>query len=89
MERMGCSSCPAHKFWEIRLAKDPTNEGFGMLKQNFKILKQTIEDGTENIERLQDSVNVLKRYMMKKESEALTDVQRERITKLVEEYETS
>ena len=89
MERMGCSSCPAHKFWEIRLAKDPTNEGFGMLKQNFKILKQTIEDGTENIQRLQDSVNVLKRYMMKKESEALTDVQRERITKLVEEYETS
>ena len=71
LERMGCASCPAHKFWEIRLAKDPTNEGFGMLKQNFKILKQTIEDGTENPDRLQESVNVLKRYLKKKESKKL------------------
>tara|TARA_R110000772_G_scaffold215195_1_gene325649 strand:+ start:31 stop:1239 length:1209 start_codon:yes stop_codon:yes gene_type:complete len=87
MERMGCASCPAHKFWEIRLAKDPTNEGFGMLKQNFKILKQTIEDGTENSNRLQESVNVLKRYMKKKESKTLTEPQRERIEKLIQEYD--
>ena len=89
LERMGCASCPAHKFWEIRLAKDPTNEGFGMLKQNFKILKQTIEDGTENPDRLQESVNVLKRYLKKKESKKLTEPQRERIVKLIEEYDVT
>ena len=87
MDRMGCASCPAHKNWEIRLAKDPTNEGFGMLKQNFKILKQTIEDGTENSNRLQESVNVLKKYMKKKESKTLTEPQRERIEKLIQEYD--
>jgi|21_taG_2_1085346.scaffolds.fasta_scaffold04284_5 3'-phosphoadenosine 5'-phosphosulfate sulfotransferase (PAPS reductase)/FAD synthetase len=87
MERMGCASCPAHKWWEIRLAKDPTNEGFGMLKQNFKILKQTIADGTENPDRLQESVNVLKRYLKKKESKTLTGPQRERIEKLIQEYD--
>ena len=87
MERMGCSSCPAHKYWEIRLAKDPTNEGFGMLKQNFKILKQTIEDGTENHNRLETSISVLKKFLDKKESNNLTDIQKERIIKLIKEYE--
>jgi len=89
MERMGCASCPAHKWWEIRLAKDPTNEGFGMLKQNFKILKQTIEDGTENPERLKESVKTLKRYLKKKESKTLTGPQRERIEKLIQEYDVT
>lgn len=41
IDRMGCASCPAHKFWEVRLALDPTTEGRGMLKQNLKILKST------------------------------------------------
>mgnify|MGYP003657376184 CR=1 FL=1 len=86
MERMGCASCPAHKFWEIRLAKDPTNEGFGMLQQNFKILKQTIEDGTENPNRLEESINVLKRYLNKKESKSLTQSQRKRIQSLIQKY---
>ena len=89
MERMGCASCPAHKWWEIRLAKDPTNEGFGMLKQNFKILKQTIEDGTENPERLKESIKTLKRYLKKKESKTLTGPQRERIEKLIQEYDVT
>lgn len=88
MERMGCASCPAHKHWEIRLAKDPTNEGFGMLKQNFKILKQTIEDGTENPNRLKESVKVLKIYMTKDEFSKLTTQQQQRIKDLVKEYET-
>jgi 3'-phosphoadenosine 5'-phosphosulfate sulfotransferase (PAPS reductase)/FAD synthetase len=87
MERMGCASCPAHKNWEIRLAKDPTNEGFGMLKQNFKILKQTIANGTENPERIKESIKTLKKYLKKKESKTLTEPQRERIEKLIQEYD--
>ena len=86
MERMGCASCPAHKYWEIRLAKDPTNEGFGMLKQNFKILKQTIEDGTENPDRLNESVDVLRRYLKKPESKTLLPKQRQRIVDLIKEF---
>ena len=86
MERMGCASCPAHKYWEIRLAKDPTNEGFGMLKQNFKILKQTIEDRTENPNRLNESVIVLRKYLKKPESKTLTEPQRQRIINLIKEF---
>lgn len=55
MERMGCASCPAHRFWEIRLATDPTKEGLGMLKQNLKILKRT------QPERYEKSIKILKR----------------------------
>jgi 3'-phosphoadenosine 5'-phosphosulfate sulfotransferase (PAPS reductase)/FAD synthetase len=87
MERMGCASCPAHKFWATRLAKDPTNEGFGMLKQNFKILKETEANGTEKQGRLQESVDELKRYLKKPESKSLTTVQRERIEVLIDEFE--
>mgnify|MGYP003635519939 FL=1 len=87
-ERLGCASCPAHKFWVTRMAKDPSNEGFGMLKQNFKILKQTIDAGTESqTERLKESVDELKRYLKKKESKTLTEPQRERIEKLIQEYD--
>ena len=86
MERMGCASCPAHKHWEIRLAKDPTNEGFGMLKQNFKILRQTIKDGTENPDRLNESINVLKKYLKKPESKTLSTQQRQKISDLISEF---
>jgi 3'-phosphoadenosine 5'-phosphosulfate sulfotransferase (PAPS reductase)/FAD synthetase len=86
MERMGCASCPAHKYWEIRLAKDPTNEGFGMLRQNFKILKQTITDGTENPNRINESVKVLQKYLDSEESQKLNVAQRLRIKVLINEY---
>ena len=86
MERMGCASCPAHKNWEIRLAKDPTNEGFGMLKQNFKILKQTIEDGTEKTDRLKESIKTLQKYLKSKESKTLSISQRQRIINLIKEF---
>jgi 3'-phosphoadenosine 5'-phosphosulfate sulfotransferase (PAPS reductase)/FAD synthetase len=39
--RLGCASCPAHLGWELRLARDPSTVGFGMLKMNMKILKKT------------------------------------------------
>ena len=82
MDRMGCASCPAHKYWEIRLLKDPTNEGFGMLKQNFGILKRT------EPERLQESCRTLRKYMKKDISkEDLTKKMRERGEMLLEEYE--
>ena len=82
IERMGCASCPAHKFWEVRLLKDPTNEGFGMLKENFRILSET------QPERLATSIRVLQRYMKKKESkEDLTDSMRKRGEELIKKYE--
>tara|TARA_R110000803_G_scaffold13653_2_gene38301 strand:+ start:39 stop:1163 length:1125 start_codon:yes stop_codon:yes gene_type:complete len=86
MERMGCASCPAHKNWEVRLAKDPTNEGYGMLKQNFKILKQTIEDGTEKTDRLKESIKTLQKYLKSKESKTLSISQRQRIINLIKEF---
>lgn len=89
MERMGCASCPAHINWEIRLAKDPTNEGFGMLRQNFKILKETVFNGTENQDRLIKSVNTLVKYLSSAESDSLTPEQRERIEGLIEEFKSS
>ena len=55
IERMGCASCPAHLNWELRLAKDPTNEGLGMLKQNLIILKNT------EPERYRKSIELLKK----------------------------
>ena len=85
MERMGCASCPAHKFWATRLAKDPTNEGFGMLKMNLGILKKTETAGTEKVGRLEESINELKRFLTKPEC-TLNDTQRERIEKLIAEF---
>lgn len=84
-DRMGCASCPAHKNWEIRLAKDPTNEGFGMLKMNFKLMKEFIDNGTENPQRLTDSIDTLKRYM-KKDGKKLTEPQKKRVLDLIKEY---
>jgi len=85
LERMGCASCPAHKNWEIRLAKDPTNEGFGMLKMNFKLMKEFIDNGTENPQRLTDSIDTLKRYM-KKDGRKLNEQQQKRVLDLIKEY---
>lgn len=58
-ERLGCASCPAHLYWVSRLACDPSQEGFGMLKQNFRILRKTEAAGTERVGRLKDSVTEL------------------------------
>lgn len=38
-QRLGCAACTAHKGWELRLARDPTEEGYGMLEKNLKLLK--------------------------------------------------
>jgi hypothetical protein len=57
-----------------------------MLKQNFKILKQTIEDRTENPNRLNESVIVLRKYLKKPESKTLTEPQRQRIINLIKEF---
>jgi len=73
MNRMGCASCPAHKNWEIRLAKDPTNEGFGMLEMNLKIERET-----EPI-RFEASIVSLKKWITNKECD---EPQRLRIIKL-------
>lgn len=85
-DRMGCASCPAHKNWEIRLAKDPTNEGFGMLKMNFKLMKQFIDEGTENPDRIINSIKVLEKYITSEDSKSLTDVQRQKVIDLIKEY---
>ena len=80
MERMGCASCPAHKNWEIRLAKDPTSEGLGMLRQNLKLLKEY-----EPL-RLVDSVNVLKKYIKNPKNE-LSEKSTERVGSIIKEFE--
>ena len=86
-ERMGCASCPAHKNWEIRLAKDPTTEGFGMLKMNLKILKETVEAGTERKDRFNESINTLQKYLKSKESiKELPDSNRVKLTELLKEF---
>lgn len=84
IERMGCASCPAHIGWEIRLAKDPTNEGFGMLKQNLKIMKETILLGTEDPNRLVESIQNLKHHLR---SPDCNEVNRTKIIKLIKIYE--
>ena len=94
IDRMGCASCPAHMYWASRLAEDPTEEGFGMLKQNFRILKQTEADGTEAKGRLQDCVDELKlllktnvSHYMKKHKVTLSQKMRERLEVLIDEFE--
>lgn len=54
--RMGCSSCPAYKGWEIDQARDPTNHRMGQLRQNLLILKKT------EPERFLASMKVLTSY---------------------------
>ncbi len=81
LDRMGCASCPAHRYWEIRLAKDPTNEGFGMLKMNLKILQKTEPD------RLAESLALLQRYLKKpKSKKELSDASRTRLINLLNEF---
>lgn len=82
IERMGCASCPAHLGWEKRLARDPTEEGFGMLKQNFKIMANT-ETG-----RLEKSIETLKKYLNSQESDdELSDKMRERIILMIQGHD--
>jgi len=80
-QRMGCASCPAHVGWEIRLAKDPTQEGFGMLKMNLKILAKT------DMPRLKESIKTIQFYLDKKRSETeLSEVNRTKLIKLIKEF---
>lgn len=74
IDRMGCASCPAHIGWEERLARDPTNEGFGMLKMNLTILKKTDES------RLQESITRLDRYVREAE---MNETHRTRVLELL------
>ena len=79
LERMGCASCPAHKYWEERLARDPTDEGFGMLKMNLKILAET------DPLRLEGSLEMLDKAV--KSSPNLSEHQRTRVLTLVQSYD--
>ena len=78
MERMGCASCPAHLGWEKRLLVDPTEQGFGMLRQNLLILKDT------EPERLSNSLTAREKYMIKKND--LTESMKIRAKKLLKEF---
>ena len=81
MTRMGCASCPAHKNWEIRLAKDPTLEGLGMLKMNLKIEKETEPN------RFKNSIEILQKWIKTKESyELITEIQRDKILDIINEF---
>ena len=80
--RMGCASCPAHKYWEIRLARDPTDEGFGMLEKNLTILKNT------QIDRFNESINTLKKAVKSKKVNGLTDEMKLKITNLINKLST-
>ena len=82
LERMGCASCPAHKNWEVRLATDPTSEGFGMLKQNLKIASET------DPERLEASIKTLKKYLKSPDSKkTLTVPMRERLIDIIQFFD--
>jgi len=79
LERMGCASCPAHIGWEERLARDPTEEGFGMLKQNLKILQATDQ------ERFNESLNKLDFFC--KSAFYLTEHQQDRLIELLRGFD--
>lgn len=87
-ERLGCASCPAHKYWVTRMAKDPTSEGLGMLRQNFRILRKTIDAGTEaQTDRLQKSVDELKGFTKKPDFKKLEEKHREKLMDLIREFD--
>ena len=86
VDRMGCASCPAHIGWEIRLAKDPTEEGFGMLKQNLTIIQKTILAGTEEPERLDNTIKSLQKYIKSNDSKTLSENMRNRLIDLIADY---
>ncbi|KKN76211.1 hypothetical protein LCGC14_0372370 [marine sediment metagenome] len=79
IDRMGCASCPAHKNWETRLARDPTEEGFGMLKQNLKILAKT------DVPRLKNSIKTLDNYIFT--TNEITQSQKNRLTMMLQEID--
>jgi len=82
LDRMGCASCPAHKNWEIRLANDPTEEGFGMLKQNLTILKET------EPERLKQSILILKEYLKSaKSTKYMENSMRSRLIDIIKQFD--
>ena len=84
LKRMGCASCPAFYGWEKKLARDPTAEGFGMLKQNLKILNET------DPERLAESIKALQHYIKSKESQKeLTEANRTKLIVLLKEFDHS
>lgn len=91
--RTGCASCPAHQYWASRLACDPTEEGFGMLKQNFKILKKTEAAGTEREGRLQESIDELKQLLKTryskyhKKQQVFTPTMVIRLERIIEEFD--
>jgi 3'-phosphoadenosine 5'-phosphosulfate sulfotransferase (PAPS reductase)/FAD synthetase len=78
IQRMGCASCPAHIGWEERLARDPTEEGFGMLKLNLEILKKTDQ------ERLKESLAKLDLFC---KHNSLNEHQRNRLIELLRSYD--
>jgi 3'-phosphoadenosine 5'-phosphosulfate sulfotransferase (PAPS reductase)/FAD synthetase len=79
IDRMGCASCPAHLNWEIRLAKDPTEEGFGMLNANLGILAKT------DVPRLEKSLEKLIKFLHNKDS-GLNEKGRERLHKIISQH---
>jgi Na+/phosphate symporter len=58
-----------------------------MLRQNFVLMKQFIDDGTENPKRLEESVNTLKKYLKKDGKTQLTELQKERVQKIIDEFD--
>lgn len=81
LTRMGCASCPAHQGWEERLAKDPTSQGFGMLKKNLSILKDT------EPKRFLESIRTLEKYLKTtKSGQEITDSNRLRVIQLMKNF---
>ena len=78
VKRMGCASCPAHIGWEERLASDPTNEGFGMLKQNLTIASETDKP------RLKKSLKELTKYV---KSAKIPEAHRIRVLELCKSFD--
>ena len=78
VKRMGCASCPAHIGWESRLASDPTDEGFGMLKQNLKIMSQSDKP------RLKESLKELTKYV---KSAKIPESHRVRVLELCKSFD--
>lgn len=81
IKRMGCASCPAYKGWEINMANDPTAQGFGMLKKNLSILKDT------ESERFTVSIKVLQKYLKNKKSKELSNDNRTRLIELLQGFD--
>lgn len=77
LQRMGCSSCPAHIGWEARLARDPTTIGYGMLKRNLAILQKT------EPERFDNAIKALVKWVHSDEAKDATEDRRDQIYSLI------